>query len=89
MDFNLGEKRKGIYKTTDNDGAPMELNVNEEGNLQFFNYGFNAGFGARIPVKAVDLLIKVDYKFGIPDLYKFEEKIYNRYLRFSFGINLR
>ncbi len=89
MDFNVSDRRKGVYKTTDGDGIPMDVVVDEDANLDFFNYGFNAGLGARVPVKGLDLLFKVDYKFGIPDLYRFDEKVYNRYLRFSFGVNLR
>jgi hypothetical protein len=89
MEFGLGSKREGVYKTTNQDGAPLDINVKEDANLKYFNYGFSAGFGARIPVSKVDLLIKLDYKFGIPDLYTYDEKIYNRYLRLSFGVNLR
>lgn len=88
MEFGLGSKRKGVYKTTDADGLPTNLNVHEEANLNYFNYGFSAGVGTRIPVRGIDLLIKIDYKFGVRDLYRFDEKVYNRYLRFSFGVNL-
>ena len=89
MEFGLGSKRVGMFQTTDQDGAPMTVEVNEEANLKYFNYGASLGFGTRIPVRGVDLLLKLDYKFGIPDLYTYDEKIYNRYLRFSFGVNLR
>lgn len=89
MEFAVGSTRKGIYKTNDADGLPWDMPVNEEANLKYFNYGFSAGMGTRIPVKGVDLLLKVDYKFGIPDLYTYDEKVFNRYLRFSFGVNLK
>ncbi|MEZ4937819.1 MAG: outer membrane beta-barrel protein [Crocinitomicaceae bacterium] len=89
MDFTVGANRKGVYKTTTDEGAPLDITVNENANLNYFNYGFSAGVGARIPVKGVDLLLKVDYKFGVRDLYKFDEKFNNRYLRFSFGVNLK
>lgn len=89
VDFNLSDRRVGVFNTTDQDGIPMEVEVNEDANLDFFNYGFNAGLGTRIPIKGLDLLFKLDYKFGIPDLYRFDENFYNRYLRFSIGVNLR
>ncbi|MCB0478459.1 MAG: PorT family protein [Crocinitomicaceae bacterium] len=89
MDFTVGANRKGVYKTTTDEGTPLDIAVHENANLRYFNYGFSAGIGARIPVKGIDLLIKVDYKFGIRDLYKFDEKFHNRYLRLSFGVNLK
>lgn len=89
MEFGLGSKRVGDYRTNDADGDELVVPIKEEANIKYFNYGPSLGFGTRIPVKGVDLLIKLDYKFGIPDLYKYDENIYNRYLRFSFGVNLR
>lgn len=87
-DINLGSRRRGDFHTEDADGAPLILSVNEEANLNTFDYGPTIGLGALVPVRGLNLLLKLDYKHGVSDLYRFTERIHNRYIRLSVGVNL-
>jgi hypothetical protein len=48
-------------------------------------YGFSGGIGVRIPVNKYEIIIKPDYKFGLPSNI---DGPYNRYIRLNFGFAL-
>ncbi|MEA3445894.1 MAG: hypothetical protein U9R19_14340 [Bacteroidota bacterium] len=50
------------------------------------NYGPLGAIGIKFPNNFYNLIIKIDYKYGIPELFNGLHPIYNRYIRISLGI---
>lgn len=50
--------------------------------------GLYVGLGVLIPISKIKLIIKPDYKFGINELYSYQDVIFNRYFRINIGIKI-
>ncbi len=53
------------------------------------SFGFYLGLGIRIPVSKFELIVKPDYKFGINELYSYQEAIFSRYFRLNIGLKIK
>ncbi|KAF0131360.1 MAG: hypothetical protein FD155_1024 [Bacteroidetes bacterium] len=53
------------------------------------SFGFYLGLGIRIPVSIIELIVKPDYKFGINELYSYQEAIFSRYFRLNIGLKIK
>lgn len=50
--------------------------------------GIYVGLGVRIPISGFELILKPNYKFGINQLYSYQDNILNRYFRINLGIKI-
>ena len=88
-DLMLSSFRKGDLKTL----VPNELFITTQNTyainekIRMSNsLGFYGGISACYPVKAVDLILKLDYKIGKTCIYSMKDDLmYNRYWRISLG----
>lgn len=53
------------------------------------SFGFYLGLGIRIPVSKFEVIVKPDYKFGINELYSYQEAIFSRYFRLNIGLKIK
>ena len=51
--------------------------------------GFYMGIGVRIPISKFELIVKPDYKFGINELYSYQDDIFNRYFRINIFVGIK
>lgn len=92
LDLIVNAKRKGVMHTyfpdENNTVVYNEFTFKEKAKITGPNFGISGGIGIKIPVKTRELIIKTDYKFGIPKLYSVGTDFYIRYYRVSIGINI-
>ena len=71
--------------------------INNKMKLYKSDFGISGGIGIRIPVKAYELLLKCDYKYGLRKIIDFSSKssvqnpmisLYNQYIRFTIGFKV-
>ncbi len=81
-------RMKGIYTTYNTHGSEDTSRYSgyKQAPIKNINYGPSLGIGFKIPVaNQHHVLIKCDYKLGLRDIDVYNNKIYNCYLRLSFG----
>lgn len=86
LDINVSTLRKSVTYNPELPVIQQQPELSKERiNLSPLNYGPLAGFGIRIPVKTNDFLFRIEYKYGIQNIYKDHTPIYNRYLACILG----
>lgn len=80
VDVTCGTKREGtlvLYSPEISDTLSFE----EKYNSKVPNFGVNGGMGIKIPVKFKYLIIKADYRLGLINQGRSNDKITNNYVR--------
>jgi hypothetical protein len=90
-DLNINTNRQGTlhtYLPNDNNQIDYkEMPIDERISLAN-SYGIYVGIGIRIPIYNYELIIRPDFKYGINELYSYQDDIYNRYFRLSIGLKM-
>lgn len=80
VDVTCGSKREGTLVVYSPDITDT-LSFTEKYNSKVPNLGLNGGMGVRIPVKFKYLILKADYRFGLINQGRTNDKLKNNYVR--------
>jgi hypothetical protein len=92
LDFIIAGREKGEYKTIisiDSTTKKYDGKFDNPISYKMPNFGISGGIGLRIPVKGHEIVVKVDYKWGMRNINKGYESLYNKYWRFTLGFKPR
>jgi hypothetical protein len=90
-DLIISSNRKGTMHTylPDSNYHLVNKNFKIDEKVELSNtVGVYFGIGLRIPISKNELIIKIEYKFGLNELYSYMDDIYNRYFRLTVGFKI-
>jgi len=92
IDLNISSKKAGVMHSmipiSNNQRENIDIEFNGKANLSGLNYGPSAGIGFRIPFAKHEMIVKMNYKYGMNELADDKDPIYNKYIRIMLGFKL-